>query len=308
VSLVEAPMPTGAPDQLTVRITRVAICGSDLHELNDNPPGHYPYPPGFSGHECVGIIEESNSPGLPRGGRVLFLPTQNLALAEYATVSPDRVILLPDSLDWDQGVLSQQLGTVIYMCRKLENVLDKNVVVVGQGPAGLWFSALLYRMGAKQVIGLDVVDHRLEIARRIGAQHTINTQHTDVVAVVSDLTQGQMADLVVEACGKTETINLCTDLARPEAEVALFGVPKRPSVMFDYEKFLRRQVRIVYSVGAQAEPGLRSFRLALDMLEQGRLDARPLISHQLLLKDVRHGFWLAESKEDGAVKVVLDVS
>lgn len=64
-------------------------------------------------------------------------------------------------------------------------------------------------MGAKAVIGLDVVDDRLAMARRLGALHTVNVLRTDPVSAVRDLTDGHMADLVVEAVGKEETINLC---------------------------------------------------------------------------------------------------
>jgi threonine dehydrogenase-like Zn-dependent dehydrogenase len=242
-----------------------------------------------------------------RGDRTLVITPRHDALAEYLAVEPQGLIPLPDHVEVDQGVLAQQLGTVIYCCRKLDNVLDKTVVVVGQGPAGLLFTTLLGHMGAKTVIGLDVVEHRLRMARQVGATHTVNALQADVVAAVGELTGGRMADVVVEAVGKEETINLCPDLVRVRGELALFGVAKRDVFPFAYEKFMRRQLRTVSSAHTLEEPGLRSFRLAVDLIARGFLDGAPLVTHRLPFSEVRGAFHLAESKQDGAIKVLLNV-
>lgn len=305
VSLVNIPEPEVQPGQVLIRMERAAICGSDLHALYDMAPTDYPLKPGMTGHECIGIIEEAADSGFKRGDRVLIIPPGADAFAERFAVEPGRLILIPDHLNSSHAVLAQQMGTVIYCCRKLSNVLDKSVVVVGQGPVGLFFGALLYRMGAKRVIGLDIVDHRLAVSEKLGLI-PVNPLKTDPVLAVKDLTEGRMADVVVEAVGKEETIDLVSDLARDEAELALFGVPKRSVFPFAYEKFFRRQLRTVTSAHTQSEPGLRSFRLALDMIAQGRIDVAPWISHVLPFSDAKRGFWLAQSKEDRAVKVLLD--
>ena len=115
-----------------------------------------------------------------------------------------------------------------------------------------------------------------------------------------------MADVVVEAVGKAETINLCVDLVRQRGEVAIYGVPKRDVLPIAMEKYLRQNVNIVTSAYAQKEPGLRSFRLALDLIAQERLDLSPLITHRLPFANIREAFELAETKKDGAVKVLLE--
>jgi len=306
IDLVDIPIPDRADGQVLVRTEKVTICGSDLHFLQDSPVESYPWKPGQSGHECVGIVEESQFSALRRGDRMLVLPLQFNAFAEYVVEDPSQLIPLPEGLDPELGILGQQLGTVIYCCRKLTNVLDKVVVVVGQGPAGLLFSMLLYHMGARQVIGLDLVDTRLEVARQIGVAHALNVERVDVVEAIQDITAGAMADVVVEAVGKAETINLCVDLVRQRGEVAIFGVPKQDVLPIAMEKYLRQNVNIVTSAYAQKEPGLRSFRLALDLIAQERLDLSPLITHRLPFAKIRDAFHLAETKEDGAVKVLLE--
>jgi L-iditol 2-dehydrogenase len=307
VALVDRPEPSCGPGQALVCVERVGICGSDLHTLHDSPPELFPFLAGQSGHECVGTVVESRTPELEDGRRVLIIPPRADGLSERLAVEPQWLIPLPDWLEWDRAVLAQQLGTVVCCLRRIGSALGKIVVVIGQGPAGLMFSAMLSRMGARKVIGIDVVPHRLAVAQQLGADHTVDATAADPTAAVQELTRGAMADLVVEAVGKAETINLCAELARPEGELALFGVPKQGMFPFAYERFLRRQLRTVASIHAQGEPGLPSFRLAVDLLAREHIDVRPLISHRLPFSEVSTAFALAEQKHNQALKVLLDL-
>ncbi len=306
IKLIEMPIPQIESDEVLVRLDKVAICGSDLHVVYEMPPDKYPFPPGFSGHECVGVVEESDSPDFNPDDWVLMIPPEANAWAEYVTVGSPWLIPIPDHLLAEQAVLAQLLGCIIYTCKKLKNVLGKTAVVIGQGPAGLLFSAMLHRMGVRQVIGLDVIEHRLETAICMGADHVINVDDVSPVEVVTELTQGQMADVVIEAVGKEETINLCADLARPFGELALFGGPMRKQMMLDFEKFLRKQLYTTTTIHTQQEPGLASFRLAMEFIANNRIDVTPLISHHIPFEDIRQAFALAYYKQDGAIKVLVD--
>lgn len=306
IAVEEVEMPEPPRGGLLIRMEIAAVCGSDLHYCADSPPESFPWKPGQSGHECVGSIEASLSEDWRPGMRTLVLPPEFNGFAEWVAVDPAYVLALPDGMAPEQGVLAQQLGTVLFCCRKLQNVLDKRFVVIGQGPAGLLFSAVLHSLGARQVIGIDLVKHRLAMARRLGVAHTIDAMRDDPVECVRQYTDGHMADGVVEAVGKAETINLCPKLVRQGGEVALFGVPKKKFLPIAMEQFLRKNVRLVASAHAQGEPGLQSFRLALGMIASRRLDVRPLITHRFPLSAIAEAFSLAETKRDGAVKVLLD--
>ena len=305
IDWVDTPVPGAPPDGLLLRVLLTTICGSDLHFLHDSPAESYPFAPGQSGHECVAVVEESAVAALPPGTRVLALVPRFDAFAEYVSAGAHEVIPLPDGLPLERAVLAQQLGTVVYCCRKLANVMDKRVAVVGQGPAGLFFTMLMSAMGAREVYGLDIVDRRLELATEVGATAAYDVRKGDAVERIREATGGHMVDVVVEAVGKAETINLCPQLVRQYGEVALFGVPKKDVLPIAMEAFLRGNLRIVTSAYAQREPELASFRLALEIIARERLDVSRLVSHRLPFSRLEEGMQLAESKRDGAVKVLL---
>ena len=305
VQIVHANMPPEAPDRMLIQMTHAAVCGSDLHVLHDSSAARFPLLPGRSGHECVGRVVAAPSDAAV-GTPVLVIPPHDDGFAEYVAVEAQHAIPLPPSLTQEEGLLSQQLGTVLHCLRKIEPVIGLSVAVVGQGPAGLLFTTMLAQSGAGQVIGFDLVDHRLDTARRMGATHAANPGREDPREVVRELTGGRMADLVVEVVGKAETINLCADLVRPKGTVVLFGVPKRLSIEFEVDRLFRKQARLVPSVGTQAEPDHWPFRLALDLVARRRVDLSPLISHRLPFERIGEAFHLAHSKEDGAVKVLLE--
>ena len=303
VSLVHTPDPDCAPEGLLLRVDTLGICGSDLHFCHDVARAEFPCGPGFSGHECVAIVEEGQ--GHPAGTRVLALAPDYNAFAEGLSATCESVIRVPDHVSSERAVLAQQLGTVIYCCRKLPNVLDGHVVVVGQGPAGLFFTMLLSQMGARSLTGVDIEPHRLALARQSGATCAVNPDETDCEAAVREHTRGAMADVVIEAVGKADTLDLCIRLVRKEGDIALFGVPKSHVLPVDVEALLRRNVRLTTSVFAQREPGMRSFRLALQMIADCRIDPMPLVSHRLGFAEIAKGFELAHTRADGAVKVLL---
>jgi len=169
------------------------------------------------------------------------------------------------------------------------------------------FTHLLHCSGAREILGIDIVDSRLDVARKMGASATVNADHEPIAQSVSAWTEGDMADLVIEAVGKDESLNMATDLIKRGGAVAYFGVPKKRSLMINVDDMLRKNLRLITSVDAQSEPGLSSFRLAVRLLAEKRCDLSTLISHVLPLKDIKMAFDLAYTKKDGAVKVVLSM-
>jgi threonine dehydrogenase-like Zn-dependent dehydrogenase len=303
---VDVPTPEiSAPEGILVKVERTAICGSDMPSFAyDHPASAYPMPPGVSIHECIGVVAASRSPRFKEGDRVLALPDRSNGLAEYFMSDMPRTIPLLPFSHKEQVLMTQPLGTVVWACRKLPNLLLKDAVVMGQGPMGLLMAHALSNLGAKTVVALDRLDYRLEASKRMRATHTVNVDREDAVEAVRRITDGRMADLVVEMVGhQQETVNTCLNLVKRGGTVLAFGVPDDQFYNVDFGKIIRQNITLIGSVGPDVQNDLP---LAMDMIVQGRINVAPILTHLLPFDQVQRGFEMFTDRTDGAIKVVLN--
>jgi alcohol dehydrogenase len=112
--------------------------------------------------------------------------------------------------------------------------------------------------------------------------------------------------VVVEAVGSTATLNQSLKMTRPHGRVAVFGLPDgKDPVLFDWDTFFRKRLEMHADFGAQDEPGLPAFQIAVDYITRGDIDMAPFVTHQFPIDRVQEAFDLAESPDDGALKVSL---
>lgn len=302
---------TGVPDissepegTVLIKARLSAICGTDMpYFVMEKPEADYPFAPGLSIHECIGEIAASKSNRFKEGDAALALPNDMRGLSEYFLSHKDVTVPLPKFDRGDRVLMSQPLGTVIWACRKLGNLLHQNIVIVGQGPMGLLMAHMLSNLGAKTIVATDLLDYRLAVSKLMRATHTINASKEDAVARVAELTDGKMADLVVEAVGhQTETINECLNLVKPGGTILAFGVPDDDVYNFHFGSFFHKNVRFIASVGPDVQD---DFPLAMGMISQGRIDVSPIITHHLPFTQVQRAFELSLYKKDGAIKIIL---
>ncbi len=288
-----------------IKTHMTAICGTDMPSFAmERLAADYPLSPGMTIHECIGVVVESKSDRFKEGDAVLALPGRIGGLAEYFVSHEAVTIPLVEFERKDCILMSQPLGTVIWACSKFGNLLNQDVVVMGQGPMGLLFTHLLSNLGAKTVVTTDLVDFRLEVSKQMQATHTINSTEVDTVAAVERITDGRMADVVIEVVGhQTETINQCMDLVKRDGTILAFGVPDDPTYPFGFGNFFRKNIRFIGSVGPDAQ---NNFPLAMDMIAQGRMAVSPIITHRLPFTEVQRGFELSLHKKDEAIKIVLE--
>ena len=200
---------------------------------------------------------------------------------------PTRIIPLPDEGDLSTLLMCQPVGTVMYACQRIGSVLGKRVAILGQGPIGLSFTDWMARQGARQVIVTDLLDYRLEIARKLGATHTINASREDGPAVIAEVTHGEMADVVIEAVGRPETANQIFQVMRMQGLVALFGLPHDEDVFpFDYNAMMSKLPTIIVTVSARTPDPTREIKECVDLVAQGRLDLSHMITHRMAFGDV----------------------
>ena len=304
----EAPAPALKPGHALVRTLLLSICGSDVNLLFDAPPEQYPLAVGTTGHEMIGVVEAVDGPGsaVKAGDIALTLAPGHTAMSELFVAPVENVLVLPGGRPLEHFLMGQQMGTVIFACKRLPNIIGKDAVVVGQGSAGLFFDSMLRRLGAERVIGLDVKEARVAAGLELGATHTFNNGHTEPLEMVKEITEGRLADVVIEAGGTAESINLTPRLVKVGGHLLLFGHCAR-DLVFDYAALVGKLCHTTSSGGTALEPGRKSFRMALDLIAAGEIDVSPLLTHRFPFERVLEAYELARTRDDGAIKIVIEM-
>ena len=308
VEIVEAPVPALKPGHVLVRTQKLAICGSDVRRLYHPLPEELPLPLGAPGHEVIGVVEQIDAETDVRpGDQALVLVPDEDAMADYFQVPAEFALPLPPGPVEDL-LMAQQLGTVIYACRFLPNLVGGTAVVLGQGSAGLHWNAMLRRIGLRKIVGMDRKSARVKAGFSFGATDGIDTSRTDPVDAVRDLTGGEFADLVVVAAGESDAFNLGARLVRTGGRVQYFGVPHDREFVFDYNALFRKYAT-THSTGCSCrEPGKVSFRMALDLIARGDIGMSGMVTHRFPLERVAEAYELARTRDDDAIKVVVETA
>ena len=305
----DVPVPPVADGEVLVRTVYASICGSDLHEvfLETPPPS---MPAGHPGHESVGEVVESRCPGFAPGDCVLTVPhaADGRCLSEFQALPGSACVRLPATAELSHLLMAQQLGTVVYALRRHPlDLVGRDAAVIGQGSAGAFFTFLLKRAGVARVLVSDKSPARLAYGRQLGADLAVDAGSTDFRAAVLEETGGRGADLVVEAVGSRETFPLSVELAADSATVLWFGLPEGTGAYpFSFPEFFVRRLTAYAISGTQGEPGLESFRYAVQLIADGAIDVAPLLSHMLPIDRVEEAFHMAHDRTDGALKVSIE--
>lgn len=315
LEVTEEPVPSPGPGEVLVRARRASICGSDLHIVFDGfYQGEFPGPPGFPGHEGVGVVEAAPGGELEPGTPVLAVPNPPAArcYADFHCVPAGSLLPLPAGGDPDRLLLAQQLGTVVYAFRRhwpadRLDAAGRTVAICGVGSAGLFFVQLARRAGFSQVIVTDLAPGRLELARRFGADVTVQAPDASFVEAVLEHTGGEGADLVIEAAGYDATRIACLQAVRRNGRVGYFGFPEHPTGErpWSYQEAWRKTPSIEIVNGTQLEPGLTAFREALSLIHDGAVDVEPFLEPVYSLEDVQQAFEAAYDHQGGKIAVAM---
>jgi threonine dehydrogenase-like Zn-dependent dehydrogenase len=335
LALEEVPKPVPGPGEAVIKITTTTICGTDVHIVR----GEYPVKPGLIlGHEPVGVIEDLGA-GLNQfyriGERVIagaitpcgqcfyclnnahsqcggplggwrFGNTINGAWAEYLLVPDARANLapIPEGLTDEEVLLCPDiLSTGISGAERGGIEVGDSVAVFAQGPIGLCATLGAKLRGASLIIAVDVLPERLKLARRFGANVTVNPEDADPVEVAKRLTDGHGVDVAIEALGRQETFEDALRSVRAGGTLSSLGVYSGKLVA-PHEAFYAGlgDHKIVTTL---CPGGKERMRRLMTMIEQRRIDVSPLVTHRFVLDDIIDAFELFSHQRDGVLKVAL---
>lgn len=302
VDLLDVAQPRPAAGQVLVRLEGCGVCGSDLAVWQGRPWFGYPRSPGAPGHEGWGEVAAVGEgvTGLRVGARVAALSFN--AHAEFDLADADRVVALPEALDgWP--VPGEALGCAVNIARRCDFQSGQVVAVVGIGFIGALLVQLAARAGAS-VIAISRRPFALELARRMGAQEALSLSG-DVVAQVTELTDGRLCDRVVEATGEQEPLNVCGPLTGVRGRMIIAGFHQGEPRQVDLQLWNWRGLDVVNAHERDPEIYVRGMREAIELFAVGDLDPGPLYTHEFPLERLGDAFTLATQRPDGFLKAIV---
>ena len=228
------------------------------------------------------------------------------AYAEYIKV-PARMVLvnmqeIPAHVSYEEASLAEPLACVLHGVEEAGVKLGDNVAIIGAGPIGLLHLLTVKKMGVEKTIMIDLVDERLDFAKKVGADETINSGRENTMEKVREYTSGYGADVAIEAIGVPATWEQALKLARKGGTVLEFGgCPPGTEIRLDAEQLHYGEMKVL---GTFHTTPLH-FRKALSLIASRTIDVRPLITRKMKLAQLREAFnILSTSKNEIKIAIV----
>jgi alcohol dehydrogenase len=341
IELVEKPIPPVGPNDALVRITTTTICGTDVHILKGEYPvakgltvGHEPvgiieklgsnvqgYQEGqrvIAGAICPSFTSYACQDGYPSQdggcqchgykpmGGWRFGNSIDGTQAEYVLVPDAQANLapVPDGLSDEQVLMCPDIMSTGFAGAEAANIRIGDVVAVfAQGPIGLCATAGAKLRGASTIIAIDGVNERLEIARQLGADVTLNIREVDVVDEILKLTGGRGVDASIEALGLQSTFEQALRVLKPGGTLSSLGVYSSDlTIPLGAFHAGLGDHRIVTSL---CPGGKERMRRLLNVVASGRIDLGALVTHEYRLDDIVAAYDLFANQRDGVLKVAI---
>ena len=341
IVLQERPIPDIGPLDALMRVTTTTICGTDVHILKGEYPvrpgliiGHEPVgviqklgsavtgfkegqrviagaitPSGYSAACLCGCLSQDGA-GTKHGFKAIggwkFGNTIDGCQAEYVLV-PDamaNLAVVPDGLTDEQVLMCPDIMSTGFSGAESGHVrIGDTVAVFAQGPIGLCATAGARLAGATTIIAVDGVPARMEVSRRMGADHVVDFKTSDPVAEIMRLTDGRGVDVAIEALGTQTTFASALRVLRPGGTLSSLGVYSSDlTIPLDAFAAGLADLKIVTTL---CPGGKERMRRLMAVVASGRVDLKPLVTHRFKLDQIEAAYDLFSHQRDGVLKVAI---
>lgn len=276
---IEKPIPKAG--EVLIKVKYTGICGSDVPRVNGDASHFFP---NVFGHEFAGTITEVGEgvEQLKVGDRVAGVPLVpckvcddcqkgNYALckhysfigsrqfgsfAEYVAVPEGNAVKFSEDVTFEQGAFFEPSTVALHGLERLPTCQDKTVAILGGGTIGMFTMQWAKIKGAKKVVVFDIVNERLELGRKLGANGGINTLDADFEAQVKEATGGAGFDCVYETAGNTITMKMALALAANQGGICFIGTPTREMTfsIHEWEQINRKELTLTGSWMSYSAP------------------------------------------------------
>jgi L-iditol 2-dehydrogenase len=327
ITVKEVPAPKLSTGDVLVKMEACGVCGTDLEKI-DGKLG----PGGILGHEPSGTIQEitDRSDDYKPGDRVVahhHVPCYNcrnclrgdpticdgfkktnldpcglaasFRVPRY-NVERGALIRLPNELTFEEGAMIEPTACCIRAIRKAHVQKEDNVLVVGLGPTGLTHTQILRNLTSGKIIGTDLIESRLKMGARLGADETVDARTEDVPETVTKLTRDG-ADLAMVATGNEQALDQAFASVRKGGRVLLFGAPSVGArYSLDVSRLFSNQISIISSYSCVES----EMHEAVQLVSLRSIDVRSLISEKFVLREAAKALDYARTSRT-AIKTII---
>jgi threonine 3-dehydrogenase len=325
--LEEVPVPEIGINDVLIKITKTAICGTDVHIWNwDEWSQKTIQIPMTIGHEFVGTVaavgdnvhdlrigEVVSGEGhivcgrcrnCLAGRRHLCRDTQGIgvnrtgAFAEYLSIPVTNVWHADPDISTDMLAIFDPFGNATHTALSF-NVLGEDVLITGAGPIGLMAVGIAKHAGARHVVITDINEYRLKLAEKMGATVALNVRRKSINCVQKELGMKEGFDVGMEMSGNPEAFREMLENMCHGGKIAMLGIPATPPEI-DWNTVIFNMITIKGIYGREM---YETWYLMQSMLHSG-LDISPVITHHFKYTEFEKGFEVMRSGNSG--KVILD--
>jgi threonine 3-dehydrogenase len=328
--MCEVAVPQLGPTDVLIRVEKAGICGTDHHIYEwDHWAQQRVHPPLVIGHEFMGHVTAVGSAvrAVRVGDRVsaeghiadltcLLCRTgqahicerlkiigvdRDGAFAEYIAMPEYNVWKLDPAIPDEFGAIFDPLGNAVHTVMAA-GVSARSVVITGVGSIGLMAIPVARAAGASSITAIDVNQEKLDVARRLGADHTFLASDSEVVDAVKELTNGDGVDVLLEMSGSAAAIDTGLQMVRNGGTAALLGIPSDSVNLNLAERIIFKGLTVL---GVNGRLMFETWYQTQALVKSGRVDLRSIITHVLPFDQYEKAFELMS--EGRAAKIVLDV-
>lgn len=330
--LEQRPVPTPNGNQVLLQMEVVGICGSDVHYLKQGRIGHFVVKqPMVIGHEASGTVVKvgKDVTHLKVGDRVAIEPGEccrmcnyckegryNLCLKMAFCATPpydgnltrfyahaaDFCYKLPNHVSFEEGAILEPLSVGVHACKRGQVTCGSKVLILGAGPIGLVTLLAAKAFGATNVIITDIVENRLEIAKKLGAHHTLLVdKNFDEKTIIEKVVQilGCEPDVSMECSGAEQSVRIAIQATKSGGCAVLIGMGKAEMTLPLASALIREvDIKGVFRY-------VNDYETALAMVSSGKIDVKPLITHEFAMEQTLDAFGAAMDPKSKSIKVLI---
>jgi threonine dehydrogenase-like Zn-dependent dehydrogenase len=304
IAVEDAALPDPGPHQIRFRVEGTGVCASNLGAWFGLPWTRYPLAPGESGHEAWGVADAvgRDVSGVREGDRIAAISYS--AYAEYDVVDADKMIPLPAPLA-HVPFPGEALGCAMNIFERSRVEAGQTVAIIGIGFLGSLLTQLAGARGAR-VIALSKRQASLELAGEFGASEIIPLEdHNGIIRRVSELTDGQFCDRVIEATGKQWPLDLGAELTRTRGTLVIAGYHQDGPRQVNMQLWNWRGLDVVNAHERSAERYVHGVRNAMDAVLSERITPHRLYTHRFGLERLGDALTATAERPDGFVKALV---